>query len=186
MLSAITAPNQPLELDPDVEPIVLLSEMIRQYLGIPAERSYLYNQKWSIPPGPQAFQVLGIVSDQPFASALSYENNPVTGDLDETARANCRSMIQYELWSRNADARRMRFLALTALHSTACQQLCEKYGFAVAQIPVSFTDLSYNEGAARLNRYAITFAVLTCEAFTRPVEYFDTYRTPNPAFVINE
>lgn len=164
---------------------MLLSGLIRDYLGIPAERSYLYNQKWLIPNGPQMFQVLSVVGDQPYASSLSYANNPVTGDLEETVLNNCRSMVQYELWSRNADARLRRFQALAALHSTACQQLCEKHGFSVAQVPTSFTDLSYVDGAARMNRYQITFAVLTAAAFTRPVEYFDQYAATNPAFAIN-
>ena len=174
-----------LELDPCVEPIVLLSEMTREYLGIAADRSFIYNQKWLIPTGPQAFQVFSIVSDLPYASELSYANDPVSGALQETVASNVRSIIQWELWSRSAEARLMRIRAIGALHSTACQQLCEKYGFAIASAPTAFTDLSYNDGATRINRYAATFTVLTAEADTRPVQYFDQYPVPNPAFIVN-
>ena len=38
---------------------------------------------------------------------------------------------------------------------------------------------------SRINRYAATFTVLTAEADTRPVEYFDQYPVPNPAFIVN-
>lgn len=186
MLSAISTTNPPLELDPPgIEPVVLLSQWAREYLGIPATRSYIYNQKWNIPPEPQMFQVFSILSDLPYASGLSYANDPVTGDLMETVLTNCRSMIQWELWSRNADARIARFRAAAFLHSTACEQLCEKSGFAVASAPISFSDISYQDGAARMNRYQLTFAVLTSDAQTRAVESFNHYPKPNPAFIVN-
>jgi hypothetical protein len=182
----ITTINPPLELDaPCVEPIVLLSQLFQSYLDIPVERAYLYNQKWKIPDGPQMFQVISIISDQPYGTTLSYANNPVTGNLEENCSPNCRSIFQYEIWSRSSEARLKRFLALTALHSTQCQQLCEKYGFAVAQIPLSFADLSYLDGAARMNRYAITFAVLTATAFSRPVEWFVPSSKTEPALIVN-
>ena len=184
MSSVTTTPNPPLELDSCVEPIVAISKMMAAYLGIPAVRSWLYNQTWAMPAEPQMFQVLSVVSDQPYASELAYAGNPVTGDLEETIQNNARSIIQYEIWSRDASARLNRFKALAALHSTACQQMCEQYGFSVAQIPLAFTDLSYVDGMARVNRYAITFAVLTATAFTRPVEYFDKPPKTNPSLLI--
>lgn len=185
MLSETTITNPPLELDPPVEPIVLLSKMTSEYLGIPAERSFIYNQKWLIPSGPQAFQVFSVVSDLPYASELSYDADPVTGDLQETVMSSCRSMIQWELWSRSAEARLMRIRAIGALHSTACQQLCERNGFSIASAPTAFSDLSYNDGSARINRYSITFAVLTAQADTRTVESYNKYPVPNPSFLIN-
>ena len=159
--------------------------MMADYLCLPANHSYIYNQTWQLPTSPGPYQVLSVVSDQPYASQLSYANNPVTGDLEETVMNNSRSVIQYELWSRNASSRQLRFKALAALHSTQCQQLCEANGFAVANVPLSFVDLSYVDGSARIDRYAITFAVLVATAFTKVTEYFDKYPKTNPTFLVN-
>ena len=184
MSSETTTTNPPLELDPCVEPIVLLSQWAADWLGVPRVRSMVYNQKWNIPPGPEMFQVFSVVSDQPYASGLSYASDPVTGDLQETIGTNCRSIVQWELWSRNADARLRRFKACAFLHSTACQQLCEQHGFAIASAPSSFGDLSYLDGSARVNRFQLTFSVLTGDSQTRTVESFGHF-PGTPAFTFN-
>lgn len=184
MSSGITQTNPPLELDPCVEPIVAISQAAADWLGVPRVRCFIYNQKWLIPDGPQMFMVFSVLSDMPFASGLSYDTDPATGDLVETVGANVRSVMQWEIWSRNADARLNRVRAINFLHSTACQQMCEKYGFAVASAPTSFSDLSYGDGAARMNKYQITFTVLAGEANARVVDSFNNF-TGSPAFVFN-
>ena len=184
MSSVTTQTNPPLELDPCVEPIVAISQAAADWLGVPRIRCFIYNQKWLIPDGPSMFMVFSVISDMPYASGLSYAANPVTGELEETVGGNTRSVIQWEIWSRNADARLNRVRAINFLHSTACQQLSEKHGFAVASAPTSFGDLSYNDGAARMNKYQITFTVLTGEANTRVVDSFNKF-TGSPACVFN-
>jgi len=57
------------------------------------------------------------------------------------------------IMSQNNDARARRQEILFALNSTRAEQLQEKYGFKIANLPTTFNDTSYVEGASRLTRY---------------------------------
>lgn len=169
------------------ETISLIAALIATQFGLAPTRVFIYNQKWKIPPGEGLFVEVAMNAQKPYGSSTGFEDIPQTADapakLIENQVTSMQEVYTVTLYSRNGDARRMQPRLLMALASVASQQVQEKYSFQVGRLPISFVDVSSTEGAARLNKYAYTFALLRSYSQSFIVDYFDKFQFPN--LVIN-
>lgn len=173
----------------DVELIKALCDLLQAQLNLKPDHAIIYNQKFDIPAGDDGlFVFIAFQRAKPFGSSLSTEDVPATQTtaafLQETQRMNVQETYTINLYSRDGSARQRNHEVIFALHSTQCQQMQERYQFRMAYIPSSMIDVSHVEGAARINRYALTFSLLRAYTRTRPIEYYDTFTIP-PELIIN-
>ena len=171
-------------MQPKHEIISLLVNLIREQMQLDVNHVVTYNQRIPIPPDDTIFVAVGLLGDKPYGHKISYEQGyipasqvgqPETVVLNEVQTQNVQQIYSIQIMSRNNDARARRQEILFALNSTRAEQLQEKYGFKIGNIPTSFNDASYVEGASRLTRYAITFNVLTAFIRIIPVNYYDDF-----------
>jgi len=113
-----------------------------------------------------------------FGSTTRWEADPVSNELIETQRVNRQEMFSALIYSRSSAARIRNWEIPAALVSTLSQQLQEKHSIKIAQCPVSMADVSEVEGTARLNKYALTFNVLSAYHKKKPTQFFDTFAEP--------
>ena len=162
-------------LNPPDSTLVLLAGLLQQQLGLANNRVYLYNQKWNIPPDDGLFIVVNFTGEKVFSSTYQTVNNPVTGNLDETKTTNVRETYTVNLFSRNAEAVQRKHEITFAVHSTAAQQLAEKYSLQFAPVPTFVTDTSSLEASAELNRTSITLQILRAYSQTNTCQFYDTF-----------
>lgn len=162
-----------------IEPIKVLGEILRSELDLKPDQVLLYNQKFDIPPDYRMYINLSILGTKNFAGYPDYETDPNTGDLVETQVVNRQEMISILVYSRSDEARTRNWEIAAAMVSAYSQQLQEKYSLKIGTLPVSVTDVSEVEATDRLNRYALTFMVLAAYKRQKPVQYFDTFASPN-------
>jgi len=169
------------------EVINLLVNLIKYQLNLDNNHVVTYNQRIPIPPDEGIFVAVGLLGDKVYGHSIKYETGfiPSTSEgtpqievLNEVQTQNVQQIYSIEIMSQNNDARARRQEILFALNSTRAEQLQEKYGFKIANLPTTFNDTSYVEGSSRLTRYSITFNVLTAFIRTVPVDYYDQYLGP--------
>ena len=174
-------------IDNAVELPLALCALIQSQLNLTADRGWIYNQKQDIPTDDGLFFSVACLRDKPFASSLDYENVPATetapAKLQEVQSINTQETYRIMLFSRDASARQRRHEMVFVMHSTAAQQLQERYSCRFGYIPLQMTDISAIEGAARINRYSLTFSLTRAYTRTKPIEYFDTFTIP-PTLII--
>ncbi len=160
------------------EPIKILVELLLAELGLKAEQVTLYNQEFPIPPDERFYINLSILGTKTFGARNKYEKDPVTDELREVQGINRQEMISLLAYSKSAEARERNWEIPLVFSSTLAEQLMEKHSFKIGRVPTSMFDVSEGEGAARINRYNITFLVLAAYQKTKDVEYFDKFATP--------
>lgn len=158
--------------------INLLVGLIRSYMGLATEQVVVYNQKWRIPSDNRVYISVGYLAQKCYAPALTYENPAVgeAGGLKEVATINSQETFSINIYSRSDEAILRKDEVILAFNSTAAQQLCEANSIKLARVPIAFTDLSQLDGAAILNRFAITINALCARKQERIVEYFDKFQ----------
>jgi hypothetical protein len=165
-------------IDNDVELSKALCALLYSQLNLTQDRGWIYNQKVDIPNDDGMFFSVAFVRSKPFGSSLTYKNNPETNQLEEYQSLNQQETYRIDLYSRDASARQRNHEVVFALHSTACQQMQERYSFRMGYIPTSMLDVSAVEGAARLNRYSLTFRLLRAYSRTKPIEFYENFSIP--------
>lgn len=174
-------------IDNEVELMKALCALITSQMNLKEDAFIIYNQKYNIPTDDEIHGYIAFVRAKPFGSSLSYENAPAVGDeppqLQEVQSLNQQETYSINLYSRDGSARQRNHEIIFALHSTACQQLQERYSFRMGYMPMSMNDVSHVEGAARLNRYALTFQLLRAYTRTKPIEFYTQFQIP-PALTV--
>ena len=160
-------------MEPDTNPINVVIELIRSYMRLAQAQVVLYNQAWKIPPDNRLYISVGLLSETPYGSSCTYEENDEHTALLEVVQLNTREIYSINAYSYGPDALARKDEIIMAFHSTLAQQLQEKYAFKFANLPLSFVDTSAVEGAARLNRYTISLAALCARRKTSVVQYYD-------------
>lgn len=167
--------------------INLIVGLIRAYMGLATEQVVVYNQKWRIPSDNRLYISVGYLAQKPYAPSIAYENFGGTVEkpagLKEVTSINSQETFTINIYSRGDEAILRKDEVLLAFSSTMAQQLCEKYAIKLGRLPVGMTDISQLDGAAILNRFAITINALCARSQERVVEYFDQF--PTPGLVIN-
>jgi hypothetical protein len=159
---------------PEPMPIQILCDIIRAELVLNENQVLVYNQKWDIPPNEDLYVSLSIIS------AIVYCGSNVQSYASETGYTETKTIqkleiIGIDIMSKGIQALLRRYEIIIALQSVYSQQQQEKYNIKICRLPINFIDLSYLEGAARLNRYHASVHVYSTLEMTKSINYFDTY-----------
>ncbi len=172
-------------IDDGVELIKALCALITAQLNLRDGKFVIYNQKIDLPPEDDLHGWIAFQRGKPFGSSLNTANVPATetvpAHLVEVQSLNQQETYTINLYSRDGSARIRNHEIVFALHSTQCQKLQERYSFRMGYTPSAMHDISGVEGAARLNRYSLTFSLLRAYTRTRPIEFYDTFQNSFPA-----
>lgn len=85
-------------------------------------------------------------------------------------------MMQVDVYSRNNDARERFWEVSMALQSTYAAQQMDLYNFKIGTMTTS-QNTSGLDGGSDINRFTITFNVLTHQQKQKPVDYYDKFKT---------
>lgn len=157
----------------------VIIELFRSFMGLDTEQVVLYNQDWKIPADQRLYLSVGFLSERPYGSSRGYQNSDDGKALLEVLELHSQEVYSVNVYSFGPEALARKEEVLLAFHSTQAEQLMETYSFKLPNLPLSFTDVSQVEGAARLNRYQITFAVLRTRSRTNVVQYYDKFSDPS-------
>jgi len=160
------------------EIIKVVADIIQSEMGLDQDHIYLYNQKWRMPPDEGLYVIVGFMGARAFGAKTWYENDPVTQELTEVQSVNQQEMYSIDLLSRDSSARIRKQEVILALNSTYAQQMMEQYNFKIANLPVTFNDVSELEATAILNRYQLAFNALVVYRKVKSVQFYDTFQIP--------
>lgn len=160
------------------EPIKVVAEIIRVSMSLELDQVVLYNQKFRIPSDERLYVAVGILGTKTFGATTRYEVDPVTGELKETQRVNRQELFSITAYSRSSAARTRNWEIPAALVSTFSEQQQEANSIKIAQVPTAMSDVSQQDGTARLNRYVLTIPVQAAYTKTQPTQYFDKFSQP--------
>ena len=83
-------------------------------------------------------------------------------------------LMQVDVYSRNNDARERFWEVSMALKSTYAQQQMDLYNFKIGTMTNS-QNTSGLDGGSDINRFTVTFNVLTHQQKQKPVDYYDKF-----------
>lgn len=160
-------------------PLVLLCEIIQRELGLAAGRVYLWNQKITEPNDKGLYVVLSVPSCKPFGNV----NRQVAsgGGLDSEQFIAMSAVVDIDIKSRGTSALDRKEEVLMALNSNYSDQQQEANGFYVAKLSSRFINVSAIDGAAIPYWFRISVNVQYAVSKTKPVQYFDTFDSPETA-----
>lgn len=156
------------------ELVQILLGVIGSEMDLKPEQTVVYNQRWKIPPDSRLYVTAKFLSGRPYAVRRGYDPS-VKGELSQKQSLNQQTMFTFNVMSNGTEALVRKEEVIMALSSDAAERAAERYSFSIGRIPASFVDLSTEEGAAILYRYAITIPVLNAVAKTSKVPFFDTF-----------
>lgn len=118
------------------------------------------------------------VSQNIYSNRSEFIQNPTAeGGEDaflEVQDINERRMMQIDVYSRNNDARERFWEVQMALNSVHAQQQMDLYNFKIGTISSS-QNISGIDGASDINRFAITFSVITHQHKEKVIDYYDKF-----------
>lgn len=158
-----------------IETAKLLAALLVDQFEVPPDRVFLANQKWNIPKDDGLFFELNPVSTRLFASDTSYRTDDDTGNQIEVSCINTRETFGLMMFSKGDAARQRKHEIGHALSSTYAQQMCEANAVKLSNIPTEILDVSETEGAARLNKFALSFTVLRAYTRERNAAFYDKF-----------
>ena len=138
----------------------------------------VYNQKRNLPPATGFFVDVSMLGSRPFGNNSTTAVDPETADLVETVEIRQQEMVQIDIFSFDDSARMTAPFIPAAFSSVHAQQVCDANAIKLAQIPQSVADASSVEASARLNRYALAFALLRTYSRKRAVPTFTQFSNP--------
>ena len=163
-----------------------LAILLRNQMGGEQDQVVIYNQAWKLPPDKRWYLVIAYLAGAPYAYSKRYLDTPTTPDqgLVECQSVNVRETYTFTLFSETSEARlRMNDIHF-ALNSDEAERMMAKHAFRIANLPVSFVDVSEVEATARLNRYESTVNILTVHTRQRNTPFFDKFTVP-PEILVN-
>lgn len=118
--------------------------------------------------------VIKCISSTPYSNRSEFVTNQ-DGTYSEIQDLNLQKMMQIDCYSRNNDARDRFWEITAALNSTYAQQQMDLYNFKIGRITQT-NNISGIDGGSDINRYSITFNVLTHEQKITNIDYYDKFR----------
>lgn len=118
--------------------------------------------------------VIRCISSTPYSNRSEFVTNQ-DGTYSELQDLNLQKMMQIDCYSRNNDARDRFWEITAALNSTYAQQQMDLYNFKIGRITQT-NNISGIDGGSDINRYSITFNVLTHEQKITNIDYYDKFR----------
>lgn len=108
------------------------------------------------------------------------EVKTIEGNFTEIQDINESRMMQVDVYSRNNDARDRFWEIPMALKSVYAQQQMDLYNFKIGTMTNS-TNTSGIDGGSDINRFTVTFNVLTHQTKQKTVDYYDKF-----SFTLND
>lgn len=118
--------------------------------------------------------VIRCISSTPYSNRSEFVTNQ-DGTYSEIQDLSLQKMMQIDCYSRNNDARDRFWEITAALNSTYAQQQMDLYNFKIGRITQT-NNISGIDGGSDINRYSITFNVLTHEQKITNIDYYDKFR----------
>lgn len=119
------------------------------------------------------------VSQRVYSNRSQFINNPNPAGEDdlylEIQDINESRLMQVDIYSRNNDARERFWEVEMALKSTYAQYQMDLYNFKIGTIP-NAQNLSGLDGGSDINRFTISFNVLTHQHKETPISYYDKFK----------
>lgn len=137
------------------EPIKVLADALQNGLGLTDDAVVLAYEKNIIPKTNGLYVSLDYVGP---AKAISSVNE-LDGEGNEVQSVSYSHLVQIDLLSYDASARRRKEEATMSIQSQYAQQLMEKYGISFARLPTPFIDASSKEPSKLLNRFVSTVTI---------------------------
>lgn len=137
-------------------PVMLLADIVQQYMGLSPGRTYLWDQRIPQPSDAGLYVAVSVPFCRPFASTRRL--NPATGNTDQAV--SMQATVDLDLISRDASARDRSPEAVLALNSDYALSQQYNNGFRLALLPKGFVNLSEVDGAAIPYRYRISVNIL--------------------------
>lgn len=109
----------------------------------------------------------------PYSNRTEFITNP-DGTYSEIQDLNLQQMMQIDCYSRNNDARNRFWEVTAALNSIYAQQQMDLYNFKIGKI-TQINNISGVDGGSDINRYSISFNVLTHEQKITNIDYYDKF-----------
>lgn len=103
------------------------------------------------------------------------ETKEIDGVFTEVQDINESRMMQVDVYSRNNDARERFWEVSMALKSIYAQQQMDLYNFKIGTITNS-QNTSGIDGGSDINRFSITFNVLTHQQKQKAINYYDKFQ----------
>lgn len=113
------------------------------------------------------------VSQRIYSNRNEYKQD-VKGVFTEYQDINESRLMQIDAYSRNNDARDRFWEIEMALNSVYAQQQMDLYNFKIGTI-ASAQNVSGIDGGSDINRFAITFTVLTHQHKEKAINYYDNF-----------
>lgn len=104
------------------------------------------------------------------------ETKEIEGVFTEVQDVNESRMMQIDVYSRNNDARERFWEVSMALRSVYAEQQMDLYNFKIGTITNS-QNTSGIDGGSDINRFTVTFNVLTHQQKQKSVDYYDKFET---------
>lgn len=153
------------------DPIGLLCEIVRTYMGLDEDQVYLWDQKFTIPNDNRTYVPVAVVSSKPFGITSKF--NPVTNQSEQSV--NILARLDINIMSRTDEALLRKEEVVLALFSDYSRQQQAANGFYIAQLPSSFVNISQEDGAARPYRFVISVNMQYAYRKSQATPYFDNF-----------
>lgn len=154
-------------------PLERFCDIIRTEMDLEDDQVYLWDQKIKPLPDQRLYVTVGVASVKPFSNTRNLVPNGSV--LNEVLSTNVKATLSIDITSRGPDARDRKEEVVLALNSIYSQQQQEAFGFYIAPISTSFTNLSVLDGAAIPYRFNISVALQYKVTKTKAVPFYDTF-----------
>lgn len=140
------------------EPILVVADILQQGLGLADDAVALSYQKNILPKSNGLYVSLRYVGP---AKCIANVNEFDAATEDEIQSCSYSNLVQMDLLSYDASARRRKEEATMAIASIYAVQQMEKYAMSIARNPSPWVDASSLEPTKRLNRFISTLTVFS-------------------------
>ena len=154
----------------NIEPIVAIRNVIRDYMELPDSQIYIYNQNRKTPKTDGLFVVLQFLSSNVYANNKEY----IEPD-QEIQTINSVETITINILSGDHQARLRKEEIVFALNSYIAQQSQQDNCYRIAKIPNSFVNISEAEAGKMLDRFSIEIELFTWYTQTKSIAYYDDF-----------
>lgn len=153
------------------EPILIIAEIIKDFLGLAANRVFIYEENINLPKDKDLYIAIQHINSQPYS--LTNRQTPTETGFQEEINLLTREEYIINVVSKNNEARTRKEEVILALNSSKSLELQEKYQFNIAKITSSFINISELEGAGILKRYAIKIVIMAHKSKINEIDYYD-------------
>lgn len=152
----------------------LVRDIIKTEMSLSDAQITQENQEYKLPVDTDIHLVIGILSEKVFANNKYFENRPHDGYY-EIQSLQKMTTFTVDIFSKGMSAVDRKDEIVLALNSYYSENQQTAYGFKIMRLPTGFTNISEIEGAARINRFNITFNVLNFVIKETKIEDYNTF-----------